>query len=71
MTPHAGGDLIQTNEADIVVAESGSTPLGFNTLVSQNNVKLDGTEQATQSIDEIFVNEGGDEITVTTDEETI
>ncbi len=71
MTPHAGGDLIQTNEADIVVAESGSTTLGFNTLVSQNNVKSDGTEQATQSIDEIFVNEGGDEITVTTDKETI
>ncbi len=67
----AGGDLIQTNEADIVVAESGSTTPGFDTLISQNNVKSDGTEQATQSIDETFVNEDGDEITVTIDEETI
>ncbi len=67
----AGGDLIQTNEADIVVAESGSTTPGFDTLISQNNVKSDGTEQATQSIDETFVNEDGDEITVIIDEETI
>ena len=67
----AGGDLVQTNEADIIVAVSGSTTPGFDTLVSQNNVKSDGTDQPTQSIDETFINEDGDEITVETDEETI
>lgn len=66
-----GGDLVQTNEADIVVAESGSTTPGFDTLISQDNVKSDGTEQVTQSIDETFVNEDDNEITVTINEETI
>ena len=67
----AGGDLVQTNGASIIVAESGSTTTGFDTLISQNNVKSDGTEQPTQSIDETFANEDGDEITVEIDEETI
>ncbi len=66
-----GGDLSQTNGASIVVAESGSTIPGFETLITQNNFKSDNTPQPTQSIDATFANEDGDEISVTTDEITI
>ncbi len=66
-----GGDLAQTNGASIVVAESGSTTTGFDTLISQNNFKSDNTPQPTQSINATFANEDGDEITVTTEEITI
>ncbi len=66
-----GGDLLQTNGAAVVVAESGSTTTGFDTLITQNNFKSDNTPQPTQSIDATFINEDGDEITVTTEEVTI
>ena len=66
-----GGDLAQTNGALVVVAESGSTTTGFETLITQNNFKSDETPQPTQSIDATFANEDGDEITVTIDEITI
>ena len=66
-----GGDLLQTNGAAIVVAESGSTTTGFETLITQNNFKSDETPQPTQSIDATFANEDGDEITVAIDEITI
>ena len=66
-----GGDLAQTNGASIVVAESGSTTPGFETLISQNNFKSDNTPQPTQSINATFANEDGDAITVTVDEITI
>ena len=66
-----GGDMKQTNNASIVVAESGSTTPGFETLISQNNVKSDGTPQPTQSIDATFVNEAGTVIPVTVDNLTI
>jgi alpha-tubulin suppressor-like RCC1 family protein len=66
-----GGDLVQTNGSSIVIAPSGSTTPGFETLISQNNVKSDGTTQPTQSIDAIFSNADGEEIAVTVEEETI
>ena len=66
-----GGDLAQTNAASVVVAESGSTTTGFETLISQNNFKSDHTAQPTLSIDATFANEDGDAITVTTEEVTI
>jgi len=66
-----GGDLAQTNAASVVVAESGSTTTGFETLISQNNFKSDETAQPTLSIDATFANEDGDPITVTTEELTI
>ncbi len=66
-----GGDLAQTNGASIVVAESGSTTTGFETLITQNNFKSDNTPQPTLSIDATFTNEDGDDITVEIDEVTI
>ena len=66
-----GGDLVQTNGASIVVAESGSTTTGFETLITQNNFKSDETPQPTLSIDATFANEDGDEITVAVEELTI
>ena len=66
-----GGDLAQTNGASVVVAESGSTTPGFDTLIAQNNFKSDNTPQPTLSIDATFANEDGDEITVEIDEVTI
>ncbi len=66
-----GGDLMQTNGAAVVVAESGSTTPGFETLITQNNFKSDETPQPTLSIDATFANEDGDEITVDIDEITI
>ena len=66
-----GGDLVQTNGASIVVAPNGFRRSEFDTLISQNNVKSDGTEQPTQSINATFVNEDGEEISVTVDEITI
>ena len=66
-----GGDLAQTNGAAVVVAESGSTTTGFDTLITQNNFKSDNTPQPTQSINATFANENGDDIAVTTEEVTI
>ena len=66
-----GGDLLQTNGAAVVVAESGSTTTGFDTLITQNNFKSDNTPQPTQSIVATFTNEAGDEITVAVEELTI
>ena len=66
-----GGDLLQTNGAAVVVAESGSTTPGFETLITQNNFKSDNTPQPTQSVVATFANEDGDEITVAVDEITI
>ncbi len=66
-----GGDLLQTNGASIVVAESGSTTPGFETLITQNNFKSDNTPQPTQSINATFANEDDEEITVEVDEITI
>ncbi len=66
-----GGDLAQTNDAAVVIAESGSTIPGFETLITQNNFKSDITPQPTQSINATFANEDGDEITVAIEEITI
>ncbi len=66
-----GGDLFQTNGASVVVAESGSTTTGFQTLITQNNFKSDNTPQPTQSIDATFANEDGDDITAILEEITI
>ena len=66
-----GGDLLQTNGAAVVVAESGSTTTGFDTLITQNNFKSDNTPQPTLSIDATFANEDGDAITIEIEELTI
>ena len=66
-----GGDLAQTNGASIVVAESGSTTTGIETLITQNNFKSDNTPQPTLNIDATFANEDGDVISVEIDEITI
>ena len=62
---------MQTNDAPIVEGPNGSTRSGFETLISQNNVKSDGTDQPTQSINATFSNADGEEITVTVIEETV
>ena len=62
---------MQTNGAAVVVAESGSTTTGFDTLITQNNFKSDNTPQPTLSIVATFANEDGDEITVAVEELTI
>ena len=66
-----GGDLEQTNGASVVVAPSGSTTPGFDTLITQNNFKSDNTPQPTRSINATFVNEDSQEISVTVEELTI
>ena len=66
-----GGDLVQTNGSSIVVAVSGSTTPGFETLITQNNFKSDSTPQPTQSIDATFVNEDDAEIAVSVEAVTI
>ena len=66
-----GGDLLQTNGASIVVAESGSTTRGFDRLITQNNFKSDETPQPTLSIDATFANEDNEVIAVEVDEVTI
>ena len=66
-----GGDLVQTNGASIVVAESGSTTRGFDRLITQNNFRSDNTPQPTQTINATFTNEDGDDLTVEVDEITI
>ena len=66
-----GGDLVQTNGASIVVAESDSTTRGFDRLITQNNFKSDNTPQPTRSINATFANEQGDDVTVEVDEVTI
>ncbi len=58
-----GGDLLQTNGAAVVVAESDSTTTGIETLISQNNFKSDNTPQPTQSVAATFENEVGETIT--------
>ena|GEM_PF-3171879 len=65
-----GGDLMQTNGASIVVAPSGSTTPGFETLISQNNFKSDNTPQPTQSINSTFVNTDGTVLSIATEEIT-
>ena len=60
-----GGDLRQTNGAPIVVP---SFNRGFDTLISQNNVKSDGTEQPAQRIKAFFSNEDGRKIFITVEE---
>ena len=66
-----GGNLSQSNGNGIIVAPSGSTTPGFDTLISQNNFKSDGTPQPTQSINATFENADGTNIPVTTEEITI
>jgi hypothetical protein len=66
-----GGDLLQSNNASIVIAESGSKTPGFETLIFQNNFKSDNTPQPTQNNAATFVNEDGLEITKPVDEITI
>ncbi len=66
-----GGDLLQTNGKAVVVAESGSTTTGFETLITQNNFKSDNTPQPTQSIVANFANEDGKGISITVEEVTI
>ena len=60
-----GGDLRQTNVAPIVVPSHNQ---GFDTLISQNNVKSDGTEQPAQRIKASFSNEDGRKIFITVEE---
>lgn len=66
-----GGDLLQSNGAAIVIAPSGSTTPGFETLISQNNFKSDNTPQPTQIIMATFVNADGTLITVSTEAVTL
>jgi len=66
-----GGDLLQSNNASIVIAESGSKTPGFETMIFQNNFKSDNTPQLTQNNAATFVNEDGVEITKPVDKITI
>ncbi len=54
-----GGDLSQSNGSSIIIAPSESTKAGFSTLISQNNIKSDNTDQPSRSIDAKFVNGEG------------
>ena len=59
-----GGDLRQSNNTSIVVAEGKSTTTGFETLISQDGFKSDNTHRPVQVIDATFSNGAGDEIDV-------
>lgn len=63
-----GGDLMQSNGSSIIIAPSGSTTPGFDTLTSQNNFKSDNTPMPTQSIDATFINADGTQLPVTIEE---
>ncbi len=65
-----GGDLMQSNGSSIIIAPSGSTTPGFDTLTSQNNFKSDNTPLPTQSIDATFINADGTQLSVTIEEVT-
>ena len=66
-----GGDLQQSNGVSIVVAPDGSTTPGFETLITQDNVKSDGSDQPSQGIDTTFVNGNGETITVAVEKNII
>ena len=66
-----GGNLQQSNGASVIVSPGGSTTPGFATLISQNNVKSDGTEQPTQSINSQFANEDGVDVFIIVVETTV
>ncbi len=66
-----GGDLQQSNGVSIVVAPDGSTTPGFETLITQDNVKSDGSDQPSQGIDTTFVNGDGETINVAVEKNII
>jgi outer membrane protein assembly factor BamB len=65
-----GGDLMQSNGLSVIIAPSGSTTPGFDTLTSQNNFKSDNTPLPTQSIDATFINADGTQLSVAIEEVT-
>ncbi len=54
-----GGDLLQSNGSPIIIAPGDSTKAGFSTLISQNNIKSDNTDQPSRNIDVRFINGEG------------
>ena len=66
-----GGNLKQSNGSSIIVALNSTTIPGFNTLISQNNIKSNYITQPTQSIDASFVNEEGTEVFIIVVETTV
>ena len=66
-----GGDLQQSNGVSIVVAPDGPTTPGFETLITQDNVKSDGSDQPSQGIDTTFVNGDGETINVAVEKNII
>ena len=62
----AGGDLVQSNGENVVVAFTGNNG-GFNTIRSQPNVKSDGTLQSAKLIRATFSNLSGQIISVSGD----
>ena len=59
----AGGDLVQSNDASVIVALSG-TNSGFTTIISQDNFKSDATSLQAANILATFENSSGEEISI-------
>ena len=59
-----GGDLTQSNGKSIIVAPGELIKGGFDSLISQRNIKSDNTLQPARNINAEFVNESGDEVVI-------
>ncbi len=59
-----GGVLGQYSGTLIVVAESGSLTPGFDTLITKDNFKSDGSYQPKQKINAVFINENATRIPI-------
>ena len=59
-----GGILGQYSSIEIVIAESGSLTPGFDTLITTDNFKSDGSYQPKQKINPVFINENASRIPI-------
>ena len=59
-----GGILGQYSSILIVIAESGSLTPGFDTLITTDNFKSDGSYQPKQKINPVFINENASRIPI-------
>ncbi len=66
-----GGDLLQSNGSPIIIAPNESIKAGFTTLISQNNIKSDNSDQPPQSIEANFINSVGIAIFIIVVETTV
>ncbi len=59
----AGGDLLQSNETNMIVTSTGDNA-GFNSIISQDNFKSDSTNIQAANIQAVFENASGENISL-------